>query len=298
MEDKEIPILCLDVIFKSVFSDLESILKYFIYDITGLKFNKIILGMNELPINKKNEKYKKCDFIIHTDKNVIINIELNDTYYQSMLIKNTSYVFSLFSRYTSKGDEYLENLKVIQININNFSRFNKPIIDYRIMNNSYGYIYLNNISIYDLDIIRSKKLYDNKLTRIRRYIRWGRLFACTSIEEMEPILDELLTKKEVYLFMEKVKKITRYYHVMDEAEALREDDKIRRSLRREGERIGFSNGERIGFSNGEKVGFSNGFTDGIMSMIKNMYQNHMDIETIAKVSNKSIEEIDKIIKVG
>ena len=91
--------------------------------------------------------------------------------------------------------------------------------------------------------------------------------------------------------METVKKVTRYHHVVDEKEALRLEDKFRRSLKREGERIGFSNG----FSNGEKVGFSNGFTDGIISMIKSMFDNHMDIETISKVSNKSVGEIEKII---
>ena len=107
--------------------------------------------------------------------------------------------------------------------------------------------------------------------------------------------------------METIKKVTRYHHVVDEKEALRLEDKFRRSLKREGERIGFSNGfsngekvgfsngEKVGFSNGEKVGFSNGFTDGIISMIKSMFDNHMDIETISKVSNKSVGEIEKII---
>ena len=95
--------------------------------------------------------------------------------------------------------------------------------------------------------------------------------------------------------MNKLKKITRTITVMDEEEALREDDKIRRSLRREGEAIGFSNGEKVGFSNGEKVGFSNGFSDGIMSMIKSMMDHQIDIETISKVSNKSIDEIERIV---
>ena len=55
--------------------------------------------------------------------------------------------------------------------------------------------------------------------------------------------------------------------------------------------------KKKGFSNGEKIGFSNGFSDGIMSMIKAMIDNHIDIETISKVSNKSIEEIDKMLKI-
>ena len=291
-------ILCSDVIFKSLFINMEDILATFIYDITGLKFEHMVFHMNEIPIIRKGEKFKRCDFLILTDKDVIINIELNRDFSQSMLVKNTSYLFSLFFTYASQGMEYNDNLKVIQININCFSRFKRPVLDYKILNSSYGYVYFDNVRIWDLDIIKSNNLYDSELKRKKRYIKWGKLFSCTSLEEMELILCELLTKKEVYLFMNKLKKITRIVTVMDEEEALREDDKFRRSLRREGERMGFSNGEKVGFSNGDKVGFSNGFTDGIMSMIKSMYQNEVDIETISKVSNKSIEEIDKIIKVG
>ena len=282
MDDKYNYILCSDVIFKSLFLNLEDILVKFIYDITGYQFEHIVFYMNEIPIQRKDEKFKRCDFIIETDRNVIINIELNRYFSDTILVKNTGYVFSLFSRYSSKGVEYNKDLKVIQININCFSRFNKSVLDYRILNGKYGYSYFSGIEIWDLDVIQSKKLFDSDLKRKKRYIKWGALFSCTSIEEMEPILGELLNKKEVYLFMNKLKKITRVVTVMDEEEALREDDKIRRSLRSEGER----------------VGFGNGFSDGIMSMIKSMFDNNVDKEVIAKVSNKSIEEIDKIIGVG
>lgn len=254
-------LLSSDVIFKSVFIHNEDILNKFIYDITGYKFNKISLGMNELPIVRKNEKFKRCDFIVH--------------------------------------NEYNKDLKILQININYFDRFNRPVLDYKLINDKYGYVYFDGIKIWDLYVNKSKRMYDDELKRKKRYIKWGKLFSCSSVDEMESILCELLNKKEVYIFMETVKRVTRYHHVMDEKEALELDNKIRRSLYAEGEEKGFSNGERIGFSNGfsngEKIGFSNGFSDGIMSMIKAMIDNHIDIETISKVSNKSIDEIEKII---
>ena len=289
MHNQDSPILCSDVIFKSVFLHHEEILIKMIYDITGLRLENIHFYMNEIPIRRGNEKFKRCDFIIHTDKNIIINIELNRDYSKTILIKNTSYLYELFSTYVSRGEDYNENLKVIQININHFSRFGKSVLSYKMMNYTYQYVYLDNIKIWDLDIIKTRELYYKGLKRVKRYIKWGALFGCTSLEEMEPILEELLTKREAYVFMNKLKKITRTITVMDEEEALREDEKIRRSLRREG--------EKIGFSNGEKVGFSNGFTDGIMSMVKSMIDHNIDIDTISKVSNKSVDEIEKIIKV-
>lgn len=52
-------ILCYDVNFKSIFGNLESILNKFVYDIAGKKLKNIYLGMNELPISRNGEKFKK-----------------------------------------------------------------------------------------------------------------------------------------------------------------------------------------------------------------------------------------------
>ena len=59
IEEKNIPILCTDIIFKSIFIDMESIIIKFIYDITGYKLDNIILTINEIPITRKNEKFKR-----------------------------------------------------------------------------------------------------------------------------------------------------------------------------------------------------------------------------------------------
>ena len=282
------PILCYDVIFKSIFCNLEDILNKFIFDINGEKFHKITLGMNELPIQRKNEKFKRCDFIINTDKNIIINIELNHQNSKSLLVKNTSYIFELFSTYTSKSNQYIEKLKIIQININYFSKFKKYLLDYKIQNSSYGLVYFDGLKIFDLDIEKCKYLYYNNYIRKKRALKWGALFASASIEEMKPILEELLTKKEVYRFMETIKKITRYHHIVDEKEALRLDDKFRKSLYNEG----IEEGKEIGFDNGKKIGFDNGKN----SIIKSMINHKLDYNTILAISGKSIEEIKEIEK--
>ena len=91
-----LPLLCSDPIFKCIFIKCPFVLKKFIYDITGEYFNNISIGTNELSINK----IKRCDFIINTDKNIIINIELNKVFSKTMLVKNTSYLFNLFSTYS------------------------------------------------------------------------------------------------------------------------------------------------------------------------------------------------------
>lgn len=58
--------------------------------------NNITIEANELPISKKNEKFKRCDFIIRFDKDNILNLELNYQSHTDLIVKNLSYVFNLF----------------------------------------------------------------------------------------------------------------------------------------------------------------------------------------------------------
>ncbi len=55
-----LPLLCYDVIFKSVFQNQENILGKMISDITGIDYtllkDNLILETNELPIDKKKRK--------------------------------------------------------------------------------------------------------------------------------------------------------------------------------------------------------------------------------------------------
>ena len=145
---EEIPILYNDVIFKSLFTGLEFVIEKLIYDITSNKINSILLYANEIPIVRGKEKFKRCDFLMKKD-NIIYNIEINNSSSKTNLIKNTSYIFSLFATDTSCGEEYNKDLEVIQININSFTKLNinKPVLAYKLMNENYGYNYLDSLKI-------------------------------------------------------------------------------------------------------------------------------------------------------
>ena len=77
-----------------------------ISSITGIDYkileDNITIYINEIPIDNKNEKFKKCDFILKIDKDNIINLKINTQSYTGMIIKNLSYVFGLYSRNTKK----------------------------------------------------------------------------------------------------------------------------------------------------------------------------------------------------
>ena len=263
IEDKTIPILCNDIIFKSLFINNEELLIKLIYDITGYKLNNIVLTITELPIIRKNEKFKKCDILIRS-----------------------------------------KDLEKIQININNYSRFNKPILDYRIINNSYGIVYFNGLKIYDLDIVKSKKLYYNEYIRKRNYLKWGALFSSKTLDEIYPIITELIGKRKGEIFMSKLKKMTVETKVMDAVEATRLDDIFRNSIFEEGKEIGLlegisqgmSQGKEEGISIGKEEGMEKGIEQGILTTINNMIKNSASYEFISKVTGKSINEIKELAK--
>lgn len=165
-KDLKFPLMCYDVIFKSVFLNNENILAKMISDITNIDYkileNNITLEANELLISKKNEKAKRCDFVVRLDKDYILNLELNRQSHTGLIIRNLSYVFNLFSTHTKIGDEYNENLVVMQININCFdNQNNKALSRYHIKEDYYNNIYSNNLLLYDLNVVNCSKLYYN-----------------------------------------------------------------------------------------------------------------------------------------
>ena len=97
-------------------------------DITGIDYaileNNTILETNELPINRKNEKAKKCDFILRISNDRIINLELNQKSYTGMIVKNLSYLFHLFTSSSKKGEEYNDDLTIALLKT--LSKLNLP----------------------------------------------------------------------------------------------------------------------------------------------------------------------------
>ena len=80
--------------------------------------------------------------------------------------------------------------------------------------------------------------------------------------------------------MAKLKKMTVVTHIMDEAEALREEDKIRRSIRQDG----------------LEEGIEKGRFETTINMIKNMIKKSLSYDLISEVTGKSINEIKEIEK--
>ena len=79
-----LPFLMYDISIKSIFVDEVNILAKMVSDITGIDYklleDNVVLETNELPVNRMNEKAKKCDFILKINKDNILNLEINTSY--------------------------------------------------------------------------------------------------------------------------------------------------------------------------------------------------------------------------
>ena len=280
--------MCYDTVFKTLFINEVNILTKMVSDITGIDYeileNNITLETNELSVNSLKEKVKKCDFILRIDKNNILNIELNASYYTGLLIKNLAYLCNIFSRVTKKSDKYDENLNVIQLNLNCYEK-NKTkdvLEEYKLQNIKTHEIYSENISILSLDIVKCYDIYynDDNKEKLPDFIKWGTFIYNRNYDMIPSILNGLISERQVKKIMDKIDKLTNDSLFMSELE------KEEWAVWEENSKLAYAKDE----------GISQGIEQNTKEIILSMIKNKNDIETISKITNKTIEEINQIIK--
>ena len=275
--------LCYDTIFKSVFRNQENILGKMISDITGMDYSllkdNLVLKTNELPIYRKDEKFKRCDFVITVDEHMILNLELNRQSHTGLIVKNLSYVFQLFSTAFKKGEDYDEDLIVMQINLDCFkdSSNKKALSKYYLQEENSHHIYSNNLIIYTLNIVNCHELYYNEdIKKIPNYVRWGELLYCHDLSKIPSITKGIMTYEERNTIMGILDKLTKEDLFMSESDALKWEEWEKNTI--------------------YKDGIKEGNQQTTIEIVQSMLKNHFDLDTISKVTNKSIEEIKEIEK--
>lgn len=276
--------MCYDIVFKSVFIGEENILAKMVSDITGIDYrvleNNIILEVNELPINTRKEKAKRCDFILRIDKNNILNLELNGNYYPGMVVKNLSYLCKLFSSETKRGEEYNENLLATQINLNCYEdNADKSLARYLLQEVDNHYIYSKNISIFAVNVVKCNELYytlSKEKKNIPNYIRWGALLYNRDFNNIPEIAEGIMTDKERERIMDKIDKLTKDNLFMSELEAR--------------EWAEWEEKSKLTYAT------SKGKEEATKEIILSMIENKIPIEMISKITNKTIEDIEGITK--
>ena len=106
---------------------------------------------------------------------------------------------------------------------------------------------------------------------------------------MPDIIKDILTKEEVERIMDKIKKLQDDSLFMSELEAMEWQEWEDRSIQTEMRKKGFDDGLALGI----KEGIKENTRETILAMINN----NLSLETISKITNKTIEEINEIINI-
>ena len=297
--------------FISLFLDNQDFLDFCIKEICKRKNIKVNcdnlnITYNELSIGKLNEKFKQADIITSNEDNVI-NIEANNVVNKTTRMKNTSYLLKMYSEDTEKGKNYNTNKKFIQINFDNgnnkkfglLSRASLLTMErHPVIDNLY-FLYLNIAKCY-------KKFYnlvnEGKENKIANYIRIGALFYSNNPDEVDIILGNMLDinmKKRVINKIKEMYRMNSDYSLTEETKKNYADFLYygwKREFTEEGIKKGRKEGKKEGLKEGKKEGIIQGIQQKATEMIKSMLKNDIDIAKIAKVSDKSIEEIKEIEK--
>ena len=287
----ELPFICYDIVMKAIFTDEVNILAKMISDISGIPYSVLkdntTLITNEIPINSKNEKAKRCDFVIKVTNGNIIPLEVNSSYYKGMNSKNLSYLFGEYIAMFKAGEKHNENMAAIQVNLNCFkNRKAKDLAKYVLQEVEDHDVFTNTLAIFNLNVEKCNCKYYTLVKQgkhIPNYVRWATLLYCRDFSKIPEIEKGIMTKEEVERVMDKIYKLQNDDLFITELEARRISEWEEKS------KIDYA------LNTGKEKGREEGSKQTTIDMIKNMFANNATLDFISKVTNKSIDEINKII---
>ena len=273
-----------DDCFKSIVASpkgkeiLEGILKQVLKkDVEIIEFVNTELGKFN-----KNVKNKRTDLIVKID-GIIANVEVNtNDYIYTKYFRNFVYLVALFNRYSvievndgkKKKKKYDYQTNIIQVNLNfgvTDIKTDKLILENR-FGNKEGHIIKNLVS-YDVFIDNIKKFcYDNDEIEQYKYL----LMLDMTLDELRSFYpsDEII--KEYGDALMKYSEDTFIYPYSEEEE--------KEMLHNTELDIAYNDGVEKGIEQKE------------IEMIKNFYKIGTPVEDIAKASNLSVDEVNKILK--
>ena len=305
LDDDNYPLigLTMDKMFKAIFIPNKKLLKRFILSQLPLELEedevKLQILNSELPVSNIKEYKKVVDVIVSINDNIYVNLEVNRQYFYKIKNRNYLYKNAMINQTLKSGDNLkkLDNLYFYQINLNvkdkkdeysnKLTKGTRTICTIELENQA---IYLNNDFTYLKYLEFYRDLYYNKGVKLTESEMWLVTLTSRNYKELYETLGYILSKEERNEFIRKVIRLSNdkgfmsdwneeiweeYYEYLDEQKDL-ERKRLDNELKEKDNELK----ER------EKLLEKREY-DIIIGMIKN----NIDINTISKVSNLSIEEI-------
>ena len=166
-----------DPVFKAIMGNCPNYLADLISNITGINKDLIKKTFKEKNVEYKVsnalERKKTSDFIFQC-RGYIINLECNNEYWEGLIERNEAYFSKIKGELLNKGEQYSKNIKVIQINFDNYKEYEKAlgkevISDFKIRN-GIGLIETESSIKYHINLYKIKEKYykGEALTRLEK----------------------------------------------------------------------------------------------------------------------------------
>ena len=272
-----------DRTFKEVFLNPknEDLLKALLEDILKVKIEIKKILPTELIVGNNIIKSKRVDaLILATNKK--IEIEINASINEYVYVRNMAYICNVYSTNALVGDSYNQDIDIIQINLTWGLDYEESKREFRIIDKN-GNVYVKNLLIMEINMEYYKKIWYSK---DEKKIKENELLVMLDLNEGElkkmPKSDKISEK-----YVESVTIVNNDPFFQEYMSHEEDQRKMQNSLIREAEDSGYDKGIKLGEEKLEQEK---------IKMIKNMLNEKIDINTISKIANLSIEKINKIKK--
>ena len=267
-----------DKTFKEVFLNPknEDLLESLLEDILKVKIEIKKILPTELITGNNIIKSKRVDaLILATNKK--IEIEINASINEYVYIRNTAYICNIYSTNALVGDSYNQNIDIIQINLTWGLDYEESKREFRISDKN-GNVYIKNLLIIEINMEYYKKIWYSK---DEKKIKENELLVMLDLNEGElkkmPKSDKISEK-----YVESVTILNNDPFFQEYMSQEEDQRKMQNSLIREAEGSGYEKGIKLGEEKGK------------IKMVENMLNEKIDINTISKIANLSIKEINEI----
>jgi len=330
-EKKRVIPATFDPVFKSLLTnkDNRDYLVDLISNITKIPryaiSNNMIILNNELGVEYYDSKKMQTDILVEIENN-IINLEMNNSYYEGLFNKNSAYHQKLMVDQYKSGYDY-EIKKVIQINFDNFRIFNskETIIKFQMksedgldVEDSYGVVY--HVNLEKIRNIWYNKTRKESLTEFDRKLLMLCITNKQSLEEITKGDEDLMKIKKNLEKISNNEKIIGLYDVSLAKEyedncRKKEHDKREKELKDKEEMLTTKQQEltakedELTLKNNELkekedklekeqelfIVEQELFNKRIYDLVRSMLKENMDIDTIKKVTSLKEEEIKNLL---
>ena len=277
-EIKMIP-LTFDVVFKGIFEKNLDLLKDFLLCILKLKVDyettKIHLTNTELPKENVKEYQKRVDILVVINEKYTVDIEANRSPFEDSKERNTMYLDKINTLILEVGDKKikLKDTIVCQLNLNvEDNEYDEPDDIVGLCSLKTNKVYQENKFILLKYLVYFREKYYNKDIEKTKDEIWLAALTAENFTELNEILSHILNDEERSKFVKQAIRMSKTKINLAEWEAEKLNEMAREKA--------------------HTRALNEGVKKGINDTIINMIKNDIPIETIKKVTGKTIEEIE------